>query len=55
MSKFLVKERFRKCLKTYDDNAIVQKIMAQNLVSELEQKKYNKVLEIGCGTGILTN
>lgn len=38
----------------YDDNALVQKIMAEKLVSFLDKSSYDKVLELGCGTGILT-
>ena len=38
----------------YDENAFVQRITAEKLVSSLSQKKFDKILEIGCGTGILT-
>ena len=54
IDKSLVKKRFKKSLKTYDENAIVQKKMAKELISLLPKKKYNKIFEIGCATGILT-
>ena len=38
----------------YDENAFVQRITAEKLVSSLSQKKFDKILEIGCWTGILT-
>ena len=54
IDKSLVKKRFSKSLKTYDDNAIVQKQMAEKLVSFLPKKDFKSVLEIGCATGLLT-
>lgn len=54
IDKLLVKKRFKKSLKTYDENAIVQKKMAKELISLLPKKEYNKIFEIGCATGILT-
>lgn len=47
--------RFDKNYKYYDENAHVQKIVAENLLSFFEKDKfYESILEIGCGTGILT-
>ena len=54
IDKLLVKKRFKKSLKTYDENAIVQKKMAKELISLLPKKEYNKIFEIGCATGTLT-
>lgn len=54
IDKSLVKKRFKRSLKTYDENAIVQKQMASKLVDFLPCKKFNSVLEVGCATGILT-
>lgn len=54
IDKSLVKKRFKKSLKTYDENAIVQKKMAKELVNLLPKKEYNKIFEIGCATGTLT-
>ncbi len=54
MNKNLVKKRFARKLKTYNDNAKIQKQMAEKLLSFLSENEYNSILEIGCGTGILT-
>lgn len=51
-----VKSHFEKAMDKYDDNAVVQKFLAENLAGEtaLVRKTYGKILEIGCGTGLLT-
>lgn len=57
VNKELVKKRFEKSLSTYTQNAIVQKQMANVLLSNLIKYKdcdFNKCLEIGCGSGFLT-
>lgn len=54
MNKELIKKRFEKVLCTYDDNARIQKKMAEHLISLLPNKKFSNVLEIGCGSGTLT-
>ncbi len=54
INKELLKKRFQKSLKTYNDNAVVQKILAKKLVDLLPEKKFASILEIGCGSGILT-
>ena len=54
MKKELIKTRFSKCLDTYNDNATVQKLMAKNLVQMISKDYCDKVLELGCGTGLLT-
>lgn len=58
INKELVKQRFEKNLSTYTENAVVQKHMASELLASLIahcNKDSNKILEIGCGTGTLTN
>ena len=55
MNKELITQRFAKRLETYNDNARIQKQMAEKLISLLQGRVYENVLEIGCGTGILTN
>jgi len=52
----IVKKQFEKSMDKYNENAIVQRIMAQKLVSALTKirKDFPNVLEIGAGTGILT-
>lgn len=54
MDKDLIKNSFKKNLKTYDENAVVQKVMAEKLVKLIPNKKFNRVLEIGIGTGFFT-
>lgn len=57
IDKELVRQRFRRCLPTYDANASVQRQMAERLVRLLEThcgRHYPRVLEVGSGTGLLT-
>lgn len=57
MNKFLIEKRFRKGLPTYDEQADAQTWAARSIadrVSTLFPKGCTKLLEIGCGTGILT-
>ena len=54
MNKNLIHDRFAKNLKRYDENAKIQKRMAERLISFIESKHPKKILEIGCGTGFLT-
>lgn len=52
----IIKKQFEKSFETYDKNATVQQLMAKKLVSALVEtgSNFNTVLELGCGTGILT-
>ena len=56
LDKNLIQKNFYKSLKTYDKNAFIQLYMAQKLVNLIKLKglKYNKILEIGSYTGLLT-
>lgn len=54
IDKSLVKNSFRKNLKTYDENADIQREMAETLVQLIPVKSADSVLEIGMGTGVLT-
>jgi len=57
INKELVRKRFQRSLDTYDKEATVQKRMAYSLIrflTENTDNKFDKVLEIGCGTGNLT-
>lgn len=54
MNKDLIQKRFAKHLETYNENAKVQKKMAQKLITLLNKKEFENILEIGCGTGLLT-
>jgi len=57
IDKDLVKDKFLASIETYDSNAVVQKEMAVKLldfVIEYCGNKFNHILEIGSGTGLLT-
>ena len=54
MNKDLIQSRFSKNLTSYNEQAKIQKRMAEKLVSFTEKKEYLSILEIGCGTGFLT-
>lgn len=54
MNKDLIQTRFSKSLSSYNENAKIQKKMAEKLATLLNKTHYKKVLEIGCGTGFLT-
>lgn len=54
MNKDLIQKRFAKNLDTYNDNAKIQKKMAERLLLFLDRKDFDDILEIGCGTGFLT-
>ena len=54
MNKVLIQSRFSKNLASYNDNAKIQKRMAERLLTFVEKNEYNSILEIGCGTGFLT-
>lgn len=54
MNKDLIHKRFAKTLSSYDENAKIQKRMSERLLQLIPDKKYSRVLEIGCGTGFLT-
>lgn len=52
--KELVKRRFERSFKTYDDNAVIQKETAKKLVNLITGQKFDSIFEAGCATGILT-
>lgn len=57
LDKKLVSGRFARSLGTYDENAIVQRDMAAELVNALKDcagVNFTRIFEVGCGTGILT-
>lgn len=54
MNKELIKKRFGRKLKSYNENARIQKQMAEKLINMIDEKDKAQVLEIGCGTGLLT-
>lgn len=58
IDKELVKDRFSQRWDTYEDNAHVQRLIAEELILHLREftakDELNDVLEIGCGSGFLT-
>lgn len=57
IDKTLVTRRFSEGFRTYDREAVVQKDVARKLVSEVARLNFHvptQVLEVGCGTGLLT-
>lgn len=54
LDKEKIKNNFTKGLKSYDDNAYIQKIVASKLISYIPIKKYASILEVGSYSGILT-
>lgn len=52
----LIKNQFEKSLDKYNENALVQKLMAEKLILEILnfQSEFNNILELGCGAGLLT-
>ncbi len=54
LDKKNIQKKFEQSLTTYNENALVQKQMANKLVSIINRKKFDKILEIGSYTGILT-
>ena len=54
VNKEKIRHAFSKAATTYEDCARVQKASMERLLSLLEKGSYEKILEIGCGTGSLT-
>jgi len=57
INKDKVQKGFVKSIETYRKHAIVQEAIASRLINELQrhfQGKFSKVLEVGCGPGVLT-
>ena len=57
LDKELIKKRFARSLKTYAEHALVQKSIAERLLFELSAvagDEFERIFEIGCGSGIIT-
>ncbi len=52
--KNIIKLNFSKYAKCYDEYANIQKHCALKLISKIKRNGINKILDIGCGTGIFT-
>lgn len=58
INKDRVRHQFRRSMPSYDENAKVQKIVAQHLCVMVVEELFRvprKILEVGCGTGLLTS
>ncbi len=58
INKEKVTQKFKQSLKSYNQEAFVQKKMANHLTNailKVRGNNFNSIFEIGCGTGILTN
>ena len=54
LDKEFIQEKFKNSINCYDENAVIQKLMANKLCSLIPQKKYKNILEIGSYSGLLT-
>ena len=57
INKSIVKQRFTKSLKTYNDNAVIQNEICNELINLIKNNNiinFNNIYEIGCGTGLLS-
>lgn len=54
IDKKKLERRFSRNAKTYDEYAVVQKEMSRKLISIVKTESPKRILEIGCGTGYLT-
>ena len=54
LDKNLIKEKFTNSIDFYDDNAIIQNLMADKLLSLINRNTFKNILEIGSYSGILT-
>lgn len=55
--KKLIQRRFDRARPTYDQNALIQTRMAEALTTRIRAalgSRFSNILEIGCGTGLLT-
>lgn len=56
MNPRLIKKQFEKSFETYDENAVVQRVLAEILSSRVAdiRSDFENILELGSGTGLLT-
>lgn len=49
-----IKKNFQKSIDSYAKNAVVQNAMAEKLVQAIRPKRFDNILELGAGAGVLT-
>lgn len=49
-----IRQRFSNAAKTYDKNSTIQAQIAKNLINHIKAQSPETILEIGCGTGLLS-
>ena len=49
-----IKNQFKKSIDKYDENAVVQAVTAKRIPEILSKYKFENILEIGAGSGLLT-
>ena len=54
MTKEVIKNNFSRCAKYYDRYSTVQNMCALKLIEGIGKSHFNKILDVGCGTGIYT-
>jgi len=54
MDKKVIARNFSKCASFYDDYADVQRKSALEILGQMQGRSFDRVLEIGCGTGSYT-
>jgi malonyl-CoA O-methyltransferase len=53
--KAIIEKNFSKSASQYDEYAAIQRLVAERLVEEIPNRRFERILEIGCGTGIYTS
>jgi len=49
-----IRRSFSRAAQTYDDAVIIQRKIAAQMAKHLENERFSKILELGCGTGNYT-
>ncbi|MHC4220939.1 MAG: methyltransferase domain-containing protein, partial [Planctomycetota bacterium] len=49
-----IKKNFSRYARQYDNYANIQNQSAEKLIETIEKKQFDKILDIGCGTGCYT-
>ena len=50
----IIKQQFKKSISKYNENAIVQAIIAKRMAAILSEYNFENILEIGAGSGLFT-